>query len=130
MGAGDFFTVIQFNETENILGNDDLMVRATEENKKVFEGYIDDLVPDGGTEFNNAFTLAYDTFHKSYHLDRSSRCHRAILFLTDGQLNDEPWILQANIQNQQNKFTEEGKNPPVYLLIALGMMLMMSYRRR
>ena len=37
LGAGDFFTVIEFNSNAKVIGNHNLMVRATKENKENFE---------------------------------------------------------------------------------------------
>ena len=42
--------------------------------------------PSGGTNFSSGFRLAFETLIASISAERSSGCHKAILFLTDGEM--------------------------------------------
>lgn len=120
LSAGDFFTVIQFNNQASILGNDWMMVRATDKNKAAFDGYINNLSPGGGTYFQNGFDLAFKTFDRSANQDRSSGCNKAILFLTDGILSDDEKELYRQIQEERVKYENKGRNPPTLFTYSFG----------
>ncbi len=88
LGVGDYFAVIEFNSNATVIGDENIMIRATDENKSKMLTYIDRLRADGGTHYYDAFNLAYRTFELSPSKDRTSGCHRALLFLSDGKMND------------------------------------------
>ncbi len=121
LGVGDYFTVIQFSNNATVVGNDDLMQRATEDNKAKIVKKIESLTAAGGTKFGKGFQLAFDILNDSMQQDRSSGCHRAILFLTDGKSNDNNQDqLLINIQSERNKFNNRQQSPPVIFTYSFG----------
>ena len=95
LGVSDFFSVIEFNSVAKhvgISGGEDsqvLMQRANDENKKRIIGSIDNLGASGGTNYGKGFQLAFKTFKASDAEEKTSGCHKAILFLTDGIMRDD-----------------------------------------
>ena len=65
LGVSDFFAVIEFSSQANVLGNDNLMMRATDKNKEEMVQRIDNLVGFGATRFYDAFDLAFRTLGDS-----------------------------------------------------------------
>ena len=120
LGVSDYFSVVQFSNEATILGNDRLMLRATDENKKQMVQWIDGLDADGGTVFFNGFDLAFRTFEESASLDKSSGCHQAILFLSDGLIDDDKNRLLQHIQKERAKYTARNRNPPVIFTYSFG----------
>ncbi|KAK2553968.1 VWFA and cache domain-containing protein 1 [Acropora cervicornis] len=78
----------------------EILSDATPINIKYLESYIDLITAQGGTHYTNAFTRAFDLL-KGTPVERGSTRKRVILFLTDGQpQDDEKTILQTiNIKN-------------------------------
>jgi len=64
-------------------------MRATDENKEKMLEYIDRLASGGGTNYYNAFNLAFQTLKLSALQDMTSSCHQALLFLSDGEISDD-----------------------------------------
>jgi hypothetical protein len=120
LGVSDYFAVIEFNRNANLIGADNLMIRATDTNKKEMVNRINSLTPGGGTNFYSGFNLAFRTFDRSTSGGRSSECSRAILFLSDGALNDDAQKLKAHIKSQREKYTLRGESPPVLFTYSFG----------
>jgi Mg-chelatase subunit ChlD len=81
---GDHFNVVLFNNIAETLGFPTL-VRATAENKETVLRALEESSYGGLTNFEAAFDKAYDLFQSSKTTEISSNCHRAILFLSDGE---------------------------------------------
>eukprot|EP01125_Pyxidicula_operculata_P001504 TRINITY_DN1136_c0_g1_i1.p1 TRINITY_DN1136_c0_g1~~TRINITY_DN1136_c0_g1_i1.p1 ORF type:complete len:641 (+),score=91.22 TRINITY_DN1136_c0_g1_i1:190-1923(+) len=83
----DYFNVIQFSTNPNILIGTK-MVRATTENRlKVYEMLME-IIPEGATNFESAFTAAFDLLKDSRppYGEATSNCNTEIIFLTDGTI--------------------------------------------
>lgn len=88
LGVTDYFAIIEFNNNATVVGDDNLMVRATDENKEKMLNYIDSFEVNGGTNYYNAFNLTFQTLKSSALQDRSSHCQKALLFLSDGKMSE------------------------------------------
>nr|CAG4715156.1 unnamed protein product [Naegleria fowleri] len=82
------------------------LLLATPENKKLLKACLEDMMPFGETNFENAFELAFDLFeaeasNSSFNL--MPTCEKVILFLTDGEITDgeDPTPL---IERENEKF--------------------------
>ena len=81
---GDHFSVVLFSDTAETLGFPRLE-RATQENKETVLNALDQSIYIGRTNYEAAFDKAFDLFEYSETTEISSNCHRAILFLSDGE---------------------------------------------
>ncbi len=126
LGVTDYFAVIEFNDKARLLdGVDDngsdsapLLIRATSENKEKILGKINGLSPGGGTDFYSGFDLAFDTFKASALNEKSTNCHKAILFLTDGAMTDSESEFFSLIDRR--RLEVDASNPPVFFTYSFG----------
>lgn len=88
--VGDYLTIITFSDTAAQIGGYDSLIRATTENKERLVEAINGLEANGGTNFYDAFELAYSSLEKSIPNDKTTLCNAAILFLTDGGITRGP----------------------------------------
>lgn len=88
LGFADYVSVIQFNSDATTPYT--YMNRATSEMKEELITYIEGLTPFGLTNFHKAFKVAFDVLEESISVRESTtNCHKAILFLTDGEMTDK-----------------------------------------
>ena len=85
----DFVTVVVFNETAKQLlipgQTDGSLLTASRDNKDALIESVSSINASGLTNFEAAFNLAFDILGSTG--ENSSKCHTAILFLTDGHPN-------------------------------------------
>jgi Mg-chelatase subunit ChlD len=84
--VADTFAVISFASNASQVGGDTGLIRATAENKNRTIEAIEQLKPQGNTNFGSAFTAAFDALEKNDILG----CNVAILFMTDGTITELP----------------------------------------
>ena len=65
------------------------LIRATSENKERAKEWIEELDAGGTTNFLAAFESVQSAFVASNLSEKSSNCHKAVLFLTDGVMNSD-----------------------------------------
>ena len=110
-----FFSVVEFNSVAKHVGesssgdNTGLMQRANDANKSNILGQIDGLVAGGGIVFYPVFDLAFKTFKSSASAELSSGCHKAILFLTDGMIQDSKNTLMNLIAAELSEFDADSR---------------------
>ncbi|KAL3827393.1 hypothetical protein ACHAXA_003127 [Cyclostephanos tholiformis] len=66
------------------------LIPANKTNKEKMINAIDDLKPDGITNFTNAFEAAFDVLEYSIRNEMSSEGNIAILFMSDGRITELP----------------------------------------
>jgi hypothetical protein len=126
LGIGDYFAVVNLcNNDVTQLGKEDLLLsRATDDNKKAMLGYINRLRCSGGRDYYSGFEKAFDTFKRSNTVEFSTPCrHQAILFVTDGNMDVREQTeqdLYEMIDLERNRYTLNGKNPPVIFTYSYG----------
>lgn len=120
LGVSDYFAVIEFDNTATNIGDDELMIRATKENKLSMVNKINGLKPYGGTNFTSGYDLAFRTFTDAILKDQTSSCHRAILFLSDGIMSDNSVDLLQLITEQRAIYTDNNNDPPVLFTYSFG----------
>ena len=99
----DHFAIVLFANNAQQLSGFNGLERATKENIARAINGLDGVYPDGGTNFEDAFDVVYNLFATGSQNDRSSNCHRTILFLSDGEATvgvKEPTALSQYIANQ------------------------------
>ena len=74
--------------------------------------------PSGGTNFSSGFRLAFETLKASVSAERSSGCHKAILFLTDGEMQDNRSSLFSLITSEMEKYSKDDR--PVLFTYSFG----------
>ncbi len=79
--VADTFAVISFSSDASQVGGNTGLIRATAENKNRTIEAIEQLKPQGFTNFSGAFTVAFDALEKN-----EISCNVAILFMTDGTI--------------------------------------------
>jgi len=118
LGISDYFSVVSFNSEASKLGTKDLLLtRATDDNKNDALKYIDTLIPSGGTIYNSGFQKAFDIFSESNLNEISSGCRQAILFVTDGSMQDIESTLYQNIDRERAQYSNE---PPAIFTYSFG----------
>jgi uncharacterized protein YegL len=86
--VADRFAVIPFSSDASLLEGHTSLIRATVENRNQMVEAIKKLAPQGGTNFGNAFTNAFDALDETIRNEATSGCNIAILFMTDGQISE------------------------------------------
>ena len=112
LAASDYFAVITFNNIATHLGDDEGMnslQRGDNGHKEYILEEIEALQAGGGAQFYPAFDLAFDIFDESDRVERSTNCHKAILFLTDGHNQDNTDNLLTLIQSRRNSYAEDSR---------------------
>jgi hypothetical protein len=123
LGVSDYFSVIEFDSVARTVGNfgdGNILKRATDENKSSISSAIDNLEPAGGTDFYSGFDMAFKTFRDSKNAESTSGCNQAILFLTDGQMQDREDLLFELLSNEAGKYSNNGRKPPVLFTYSFG----------
>jgi len=83
----DRFAVISFSSDATQVGGETGLIPATNDNIKQMKEAINKLTPKGGTNFEIAFTKAFDVLDESIN-EATFRCNIAILFMTDGKITE------------------------------------------
>jgi len=121
LNAGDYFAVVEFDNKARQLGNNDNMLLSARENSKNrMKGAVKALSPNGGTNYFNGFKKAFDIFKASPTQDLTSNCKQAILFVSDGAMNDSPAELYKMIDSERQEYIDKGKKPPVIFTYSFG----------
>ena len=81
----DRVAVVAFSDyAYQVHSGSDLLVRATNENKKLLIESIQQLAEGGATNFHAGFQVAFDALERTIRQESTSGCNVAILFMTDG----------------------------------------------
>eukprot|EP00985_Skeletonema_marinoi_P003856 scaffold1678_cov123-Skeletonema_marinoi.AAC.4 len=81
----DRVAVIAFSDyAYQVHSGTDLLVRATNENKRLLIDSIQQLTEGGATNFHAGFQQAFDALERTIKQEYTSGCNVAILFMTDG----------------------------------------------
>ena len=121
LGISDYFSVVSFSTYVSKLGTGDLLLtRATDDDKNAALKYIDNLVPDGGTNYYSGFKKAFDIFKESNLREISSGCRQAILFVTDGANTDPKELLYDYINEERVQYALKGRQPPAIFTYSFG----------
>lgn len=127
LGITDYFAVLEFNDYANMLQSDSdddstyNLIRATSENKEKLVEKIDGLKPGGGTNFYRGFQLAFDIFRSSAQDEKTTSCHQAILFLTDGAMGDSEVNFFSLLDDRiRDDYENKNRDPPVMFTYSFG----------
>ena len=80
----DRFNVVTFSSGSKALVGSDNLVQATLENKQKAMDAIDELSAEGKTYMELAFEHTFRLFKSSISSEKTTGCHKVVLFLTDG----------------------------------------------
>lgn len=122
LGIGDYFTIVEFNDSSRQLGvQNGLLTMATDANKEDALKIIQSLSPSGATNYIAGLQLAYDILSNSGAKEISSICRKAILFVSDGQMTvGTPTQLYSMIDDKHTLFTSRGETPPALFTYSFG----------
>ena len=88
LGISDYVAVVPFSTDAYSLAPN--LIPATDENKKLLIRDVNNLSPGGRTDFYKGFDKSFDILKRSAdELELTTNCHKAILFLTDGEFNSD-----------------------------------------
>ena len=97
----DYVSVVTFNsEADTVMGLR-TMAQALPSFREELERHVIDLEADGGTNFNAAFSRAFEVVDHSSRYEYVSGCQTAFIFLTDGQATTPVDLIQARLSQQQ-----------------------------
>ena len=124
LGFTDYVSVVEFNTNAKVLlGVSSVMVKATDENKDMLIKSINELTPGGRTDFYKGFSVAFDVLKRSIDEEFTSSCHKAIMFLTDGEFNSDLYTESdffSMIEENVNDFIADNEVPPVIFSYSFG----------
>jgi len=120
LGVSDYVSVVEFNSSAGPIGNYQTLQRATVEKKKELLEYVKNFDAKGLTNFEDAFTKAFDVLENSQREEIGLSCHNAILFLTDGEISEGANANEVYnlISDKMADFTEERK--PIMFTYSFG----------
>jgi von Willebrand factor type A domain len=97
--VSDRVSIVPFSSTAGpVIGDSSgRLLSATEENKANLVEAIGGLVPIGGTNFYDAFASAFDSLDQSLEAELNVPCNSAILFFTDGEMNEPEGIQEQTV---------------------------------
>jgi hypothetical protein len=86
--VADRIAIVQFSDTAQLIGDSPgRLYTATKEHIETVLDDIDGMQAIGGTNFFDAFDLAFSTMDDTIAQELNVDCNSAILFLTDGKMN-------------------------------------------
>ena len=89
----DRVAIVHFNSTAQVIGDPDgSMRKATKENQAILIDAINGLKAEGGTNVFDALQSAFDTLEKTVTAEHDKACNTAILFLTDGLMENSEGV--------------------------------------
>ncbi len=121
--VADSFTVIAFSSEAYQLGGTSYLLEANSTNKERLKAEINQLEPDGATNFFAAFTTAFDAIDNTLVNEASTKQRIAILFMTDGRIGENMNADDREIEttkvidlvNERTKqLSEKGKNVTIF----------------
>ena len=86
--VADNFIVIAFSTGAYSLGDYPSLIPATSDNKERLTKAINELEPNGLTNFHAAFETAFDALDNTIHNEESIHKRIAVLFMTDGKIKE------------------------------------------
>lgn len=96
--VGDRVAIVPFEtEAEVIADRGMYLYTATALNKEILVQLIENLEAGGKTNFNSAFTKAFDLLDTSISEELNVPCNSAILFLTDGKMTVPEYITETQV---------------------------------
>lgn len=91
LGIGDRVTLIPFStQAEVVKVDSQSLMKATKYTKGVLKEKIRNLEAVGGTNFYDAFRLAFSVMDEAVPNELIVNCNTAVLFLTDGEMTEPP----------------------------------------
>mmetsp|Transcript_19342 Transcript_19342/g.23039 ORF Transcript_19342/g.23039 Transcript_19342/m.23039 type:complete len:451 (+) Transcript_19342:187-1539(+) len=121
LNYADHFAAIEFNSIANRVGarRGTPLQKATTLNKESVINEIKNLNSGGETNFRSGFEIAFDVLKYSEATEKSSNCHQAILFLTDGVMSDDKNSFLGYFDGEYSRLKSKGK-PPVLFTYSFG----------
>ena len=110
----DYVGVVIFSDTASSLEN--TLLPATSANIRSLNSAIDGITARGATNYEAAFTEAFDLLTRSKIQELASSCQTAILFLTDGM----PTAGETGANNLQNLVSSLNTESAVIFTFTLG----------
>ena len=103
--VADRVAVVQFSSQANLIGGNNMLIRATRENKKHLIDDINSLRPTGATNFYAAFDKTFRALESTIASESTSGCNIAVLFMTDGEISEGPTEnAVVNLVNERTEF--------------------------
>ncbi|KAL3787479.1 hypothetical protein HJC23_001129 [Cyclotella cryptica] len=112
LSVADRFAIIAFSDVASQIGEEEGLIVATDENKKMMMEQITSLTHSGGTNFYDAFKAAFDAIERTIKDELTTGCNAAILFMTDGTISTGPGedetisLVNQRIENLKTNFNQ------------------------
>jgi hypothetical protein len=124
LSVSDYVAVVPFNTDAYSLAYPPNLIQATDENKELLIQDVQNLSPSGRTDFYKAFSEGFDILKRSAdELELTANCHKAILFLTDGEFNSDIYTeeqLFDLVDAEMAQYTIENETRPVIFSYSFG----------
>ena len=98
--VADRFAIVLFSDEASLMGDETGLIRATAGNKELMIEAIKSLEPKGGTNFYDAFNMAFNAIDETIKNERTSGCNVAVLFLTDGVITVGPGVVGGSADDE------------------------------
>lgn len=123
LSVSDYVAVVPFNTDADVLIQPPNLIRATDENKELLIQEVSKLSPSGRTDFYKGFEKSFEILERSSNEELTANCHKAILFLTDGEMNSDYYTaddLFDLVDAKINGYTINNQNRPVIFSYSFG----------
>ena len=118
--VADRVAIITFSDEARVVGGYDKLIRTTNENKQLLIQAINELVPDGPTNFMAAFETAFDSLDKTIRDEATSGCNIAVLFMTDGKITDGQFDVIELVNERTTQIADEFDRKTTIFTFSLG----------
>ena len=118
--VADRVAIITFSDEARVVGGYDKLIRTTNENKVLLIQAINELVPDGPTNFMAAFETAFDSLDKTIRDEATSGCNIAVLFMTDGKITDGQFDVIELVNERTKQIANEFDRKTTIFTFSLG----------
>lgn len=124
--VSDRVAIVPFSSTAGPVIGDSKghLLTVTDDNKVYLVKAIGDLVASGGTNFYDAFELAFDSLDLSIKAELHVPCNSVILFLTDGEMTEPKGIEETTVidlvSNRLNTTMQATGKPVMLFTYSIG----------
>jgi len=117
LSVADKVAVVIFGTNARVLNGQELLVRATKENKDTLIAAVKKLRLGENTNFHRAFLEAFSLLERTFQVESTTGCHVAVLFMTDGTITTGPGsneVIQLVEEKREEFLTDFGRTMTIF----------------
>mmetsp|Transcript_24982 Transcript_24982/g.51235 ORF Transcript_24982/g.51235 Transcript_24982/m.51235 type:complete len:770 (-) Transcript_24982:208-2517(-) len=90
LSVADKVAIVTFSTDASVLNGQNMLIRATKENKDKLIDTVNQINANGSTNFHAAFTETFSLLDLTFQNESTTGCNVAVLFMTDGKITTGP----------------------------------------